>query len=342
MSFDSPAFLLALLLIPLAVGAYVWAQLRKSSYAVRFTNLDLLASVVEKTPDWKRHVPPALFLAALAALVFAMARPQTILQVPKEEATVVLVTDVSGSMNATDVEPSRLEAAKESAEKLIDKLPKGFQMSLVAFASGVSTVVPPTDDKELMLAGVQSLRSVGGTAMGDALMQAIDIARPPQLADAPPATNPQGTPVPTPSPVPIRPEDLKPAIIILLSDGKNSTGRADPIEAATLAAEKKIPVFTIALGTPDGVVDVPDQFGNLRRIAVPPDEVTLEQIAKITDGKFYAAESATDLGDVYENLGSKIGFRDEESEITWWFAAAAAALMLAAGGLSLWWFNRFP
>ncbi len=342
MSFDSPAILLALAVIPVAVAAYVWAQMRKSNYAVRFTNLDLLANVVDKSPDYRRHIPPALFLLALGALVFAMARPQTMLKVPKEEATVILVTDVSGSMNATDVEPTRLAAAKASGVDLIDKLPKGFKMSLIAFSTGVNIVVPPTTDRELMLKGIASLRSAGGTAMGDALVTAIDVARPPVLPDGVPTPGANGAPAPSATPAPANPADEPPAIIILLSDGKQSVGIADPIEAATLAAERGIPIFTIALGTPEGVVDIPDQNGRIRRIAVPPDEVTLEQIALITDGGFYRAESIGDLSEVYKKLGSKIGYTDEESEVTWWFAAAASVLLVAGAGLSLFWFNRFP
>jgi Ca-activated chloride channel family protein len=345
MSFAWPAFLFALLLVPAALLAYWFVQHRRPKYAVRFTNLDLLANVIERAPGWRRHLPPLLYVLALGALVVAIARPQTTEDVPKEEATVILVMDVSGSMRATDVEPTRLDAAKESARSLVDDLPKDFQVALIAFSNNVKTLVPPTKDRETVKKGLDGLLADRGTAMGDAIVQALDLARPPEAPDSvtPGAAPARGRGV-TPTPVPKRSANQadRPAVIVLLSDGANSTGFADPVEAAYDAKGRGVPIFTVALGTAQGVVDVTDQAGRVRRIQVPPDEDTLRQIAEITDARFFAAPSASDLKAVYADLGSKIGYDSRETEVGYWFAGAAAVLLMVAGGLSAWWFNRFP
>ena len=345
MSFAWPLVLLGLAIVPLGLLGYWLAQRRRPKYAVRFTNLDLLASVVDKTPDWRRHVPPVLYLIALGALIFAIARPQAVQQVQKEEATVILVMDVSGSMRATDVKPTRLEAAKDSARSLVDNLPPKFLISLISFSNNVKTLVPPTKDRALVKQAIDGLQADRGTAMGDAIVQAVDLARPQQLPDsaAPSAPGSRRTPAATPTPAKSAPAAGVPhAVIVLLSDGANSTGFADPIEAATDAKARGVPIFTVALGTQAGVVEITDQAGRVRRIQVPPDEETLKEIAAITEAKFFAAPSADDLKAVYNDLGSKIGFDNKDEEVAYWFAAAAAVLVLSAGGLSLLWFNRFP
>lgn len=346
MSFTWPLALLLFALLPLAVLGYLLAQRRRAKYAVRFTNLDLLASVVDRAPNWRRHLPALLYLVAIAALIVALARPNVVTSSPREQATVVLVTDISGSMNATDVDPTRLLAAEKAADILLDKLPKGFRVSLVSFSNGVNILVPPTDDKDQVRAALDTLHANGGTAMGDAIVQAVDVARPLPQADnnGAPGATPAASPTPTPTPVPSNNGSggPPPAVIVLLSDGANSTGQAQPLDAAQVAKDRGVPIFTVALGTPDGVVDVIDNTGRRRRIAVPPDPETLQQVADITGGKFFDAPSAGDLQQVYNDLGSKIGFIDEEHEITYWFAGAAAALVVLAGGLGLWWFNRFP
>jgi Ca-activated chloride channel homolog len=338
-SFAWPFVLFGLLIVPLGILVYIFAQRRRPKYAARFTNLDLLANVVDKGPDWKRHVPAALYLLALSALIVGIARPQAMDKVPKEEATVVLVMDVSGSMKAVDVEPTRLDAAKDSALTLVDNLPAKFQVALISFSNNVRTIVPPTTDRELIKQGLETLLADRGTAMGDAIVQAVDLAAP---VEAPDGLAPQATPGARPTPAPANRDQDKPAIIVLLSDGANSTGTADPIEAAYEAQGRGIPIYTIALGTQSGVVEVPDQQGRIRRVQVPPDEETLKEIADITEGKFFAAPTADDLESVWEDLGSKIGFDTREAEKGYWFALGGAVMVLLAGGLSLWWFNRFP
>lgn len=342
MTFAWPLVLIGLLILPAGALAYWLAQRRRPKYAVKFTNLDLLASVVDRGPNWRRHLPPALYMLAVGALIFAIARPEAAQQVPREEATVILVMDVSGSMRATDVKPTRLDAARDSARALVDSLPPKFQVSLISFSNNVKTLVPPTTDRELVKRAIAGLRADGGTAMGDAIVQAVDLARPQLLPDsAGPGAGrtPAATPAPAGGTAAAGPP---PAVIVLLSDGANSTGFADPIEAATEAQAREVSIFTVALGTQAGVVEITDQAGRTRRIQVPPDEETLKEIAAITEAKFFAAPSAEELTAVYNDLGSKIGFDSKDEEIAYWFAAAAALLVLAAGGLSLLWFNRFP
>lgn len=346
MSFVWPAALLGLLIVPLAVAGYLTAQRRRARYAVRFTNLDLLANVVQGSPAWRRHVPATLYILGVAALLFALSRPQTSQAVPKEEATVILVTDVSGSMNATDVAPTRLAAAQEAAKTLVDRLPRGFQIGLVAFSNTPRLLVIPTTDKAAVDAALDSLRPNGGTAMGDAIIAALDAARPvlndgQPTAAGTPGTTPAARP-PTPTPTAGSKATDKPVIVILLSDGANTTGATKPLDAAQQAADQNVPIFTIALGTSAGIASVTDNLGRTRQVRVPPDPATLQQIADLTQAKFFEAPSAGDLQSIYDELGSKIGYDQQDREITFIFAAAAAIFVIAAGSFSLFWFNRFP
>ncbi len=337
MSFAWPLALLLLLLVPVVVLGYVAAQNRRARYAVHFTNLDLLANIVDETPGWRRHVPPVLYIGALAALIIALARPEISVSVPREEATVILVTDISGSMNAQDVQPTRLAAAQDAAAVLIDDLPEGFRVSLITFSTGVQTRVMPTTDREAVLDALYSLWANGGTAMGDALMHALDLARMEQLNQS---GNGQDA-----SPTPSRqrdPGEDAPVVVVLLSDGYNTAGSADPLAAADEAAGFGLPVFTIALGTQDGIVQIPDASGILRSVRVPPDEETLEEIAERTGARFFSAPDADELRGIYEDLGSRIGYDSEKREITPAFVAAALVALAAGGGLALYWFNRFP
>ncbi len=342
MSFGTPLALFALLLVPAALVAYLVMQSRRAQYAVRFTNVDLLANLVDKEPGWRRHLPSALYLVALAALLLALAKPERNIDVPREEATIILVTDISGSMNARDIEPTRLVAAQAAGNLLLDQLPEKFQVGLISFSSAVTVVAPPTTDRELIRSGLARLKAVGGTAMGDALMAAIeqiDILQNQEQA----LDTPGGAAKPTP--VPTNRKDANgrvPAVIILLSDGQQTLGRAQPLDAADEAAARGIPIFTIALGTQDGVVDVTDNQGRTRTIRVPPDEQTLQKIADATGAEFFSAPSEKDLETVYKDLGSFIGHDTEKREVTVWVAAIAALFLVAGGTCSLLWFNRLP
>jgi Ca-activated chloride channel family protein len=339
MSAQWPGMLWALLLVPLALLAYVFAQRRRVAYAARFTNLDLLANVVNRSPGWRRHLPPALYLLALAALLFGLARPQAITLVPKEQATVVLVIDVSGSMNATDVQPTRMVAAQQAATTFIQQLPTKFRIGLVSFSSTAQTLTRPTSDRPAVLDAISALHAEGATAMGDGIERALEVKRPP----APPTTN-RSDGRPPPTTVQPRPTGKEPPLVVLLlSDGANTQGHTQPLDAADDAKQLGVPVFTIALGTDEGMVDVPDETtGQLRRVPVPPDKVTLRRIAEATGARFFVAPSGRDLKGIYHDLGSRIGFVKERQEVTVVFAAAGLLFLVAGSALALAWFNRFP
>ena len=349
MTFLAPLLLLGLLLVPVLLGLYAWAQRRRSRYAVRFTNLDLLANIAPRRPAWRRHVPPAFYLAAVAALVLGLARPTMVVATPREDATVVLAIDVSGSMKATDVAPTRLDAAREAAQSFIDQLPEGIRVGIVAFASRPVTLVAPTADRGELDAALDGLHALDGTAMGDALMQVLDLAETIQAGDAGSGgvTTPDAaTPTPGPSEAPDSPADTptgEPLVAaIILSDGANSVGVAEPLDAAQRAAGLGVPIYTIALGTPAGQVQVRDDTGQIVTLDVPPDTETLAQIAEITSATAFDAPTADDLSAVYDNLQSRIGYTQEKQEVTSWFAAGALALVVVAAGLSAVWFGRLP
>ena len=349
MTFASPELLLGLLLVPGALLGYLFVQRRRSRYAVRFTNVDLLANLVPRSPGWRRHLPPVLYLTAIAALAIGLARPSVVLAVPREEATIMLTMDVSRSMRATDVDPNRLTAAQHAATDFVDRLPEQFRVGLVAFSSEARLVVEPTTNRDEIREALASLRADGGTAMGDAIDLALDAsgavpeATPtPQASTSPePSAMPESSAGPDPSASPEA--DAVPVVAeVVLSDGANSTGTVEPIDAARRAADLGVPIYTIALGTEDGVVDVPNLFGITEPMPVPPDPETLATIAEMTGGRFFEAPTAEELAEIYESLGSKVGFVEEEQEVTQLFAAAGLLFVLVGGALAAHWFNRFP
>jgi Ca-activated chloride channel family protein len=350
-TFLAPLLLLGLLLVPVLIGLYVLAQRRRSRYAVRFTNLDLLANLAPHRPSWRRHVPTAVYLGAVTLLVLGLARPTMVVAVPREDATVMLAIDVSGSMKATDVAPTRLDAAREAARSFIDQLPEDIRVGIVAFASRPVTLVSPTDDRAELDRALDGLVPLDGTAMGDALMQVLDIAEEIKAGDAATAT-PGASAAPDASATPDAsadpgtatdsPNDQPLVAAILLSDGANSVGRAEPLAAAERAATLGVPIYTIALGTASGRVTVEDQFGQPVTLDVPPDTETLAQIAEITQATAFDAPTAEDLQTVYDSLQSRVGFTEEPQEVTAWFAAAALILVVLGASLSALWFGRLP
>jgi Ca-activated chloride channel homolog len=323
MSFEWPLALLGLALVPLALLGYLLVQRRRMRYAVRFTNLDLLANVVERSPRWRRHLPPALALLALTALLVGLARPHAAIAVPREQATVVLAMDVSGSMEATDVEPNRLEAARSEAQRFLGRLPDELRVGAVSFSSEAQVLASPSDDHAGVAETLDELQPGGGTAIGEAILRSLDLG----LAEGDAAAAERSA--------------EPPLSILLLSDGANSAG-IEPLEAAQEAQAAGVPVFTIALGTPEGTIEGTDDSGNARTIAVPPDPETLTQVAESTGGRFFDAPSGDDLRSVYEEIGSQVGFETEQQEITFLFAAAGGLLLLLGAGLSALWFNRIP
>jgi Ca-activated chloride channel family protein len=341
MTFATPLALLALPLIPLVVLALVLARRRRIRYAIRYPALDVLAGVVERERRG-RWIPAALLVLALTALLLGAARPMARVPVPRDEATVMLIIDVSGSMNADDVEPTRMEAAQRAASRFLDRLPERFQVGLVTFSSEAETLVPPTTDREAVRSALASLNANGGTAMGDGLARALDVieaAR--QEANgggaSPPTTTGPATPGTT---TPGSPEAgnaqpaVPPAVTLLLSDGANSAG-GDPFVQAERARQLRVPVYTIALGTANGVLRQPNAFGGTRIQPVPPDPDSLARIAETSNGRFFEAPSSDNLTAVYDSLGSRIGFRFEHREVTVAFTAAGLLLLAAAGALRL-------
>jgi Ca-activated chloride channel homolog len=334
-SFELPVALLGLLLIPVVVVLYVLAQRRRRQYAVRFTNLELLGSVVTRSPGIRRHLPPLLFLLALAALTLAVARPHAEVDVAREEATVMLVTDSSGSMQATDVSPNRLDAARNAARGFADRLPEKFRLGFVSFNNVASLLVPPGRDREAVKTAIDSLQAEGGTAIGSGLEAALTGLQPViqrERAEAREEAQQQGRRARRRSP---------PAVVVLLSDGYSTTG-PNPITVARRARGLRVPVYTVALGTSAATVTLSDRLGTTRTVRVPPDRETLRRIARTTRGRYFGAADEERLASVYDRLGSRIGFRKEKREYTAAFAAGGLGLMLAGGLLSMMWFGRLP
>ena len=334
MSFRDPVVLVALILIPVAWLVYLAFQRRRAQFAIRFTNLDLLANVVQRSPGWRRHVPPILYLLALATLVVSLARPERTVSIPREQASVVLTTDVSGSMDATDVKPTRLVAAQGAAQSFVDKVPSKFKVGLVTFSQSAQVIAPPSTDRDLVRTGIQSLTANGGTAMGDALDVSLRSLRP-GAAGA-------GTTGDVARPAAPTSGRQKPAAILLLSDGANTSGSRNALDVARRAKALRIPINTVALGTDNGTLDVRDQYGNTQRIPVPPDRQALRQIAQISGGKYFDAPNSGALEGIYKDLGSQLGYVKEKREATWIFAALGLAFVVAGGVASMFWFSRFP
>lgn len=316
-TFLSPWRLLALLGVVALAVAYVVLQRRRSSYAVRLTTADLLSSVMPRRPGWRRHLSAGVQLLALGTLVLAFAQPAHDVKVPRERATVMLAIDVSLSMEATDVKPSRIEAAKAAATSFLDDVPERVNVGLVSFAGTAHLNVAPTTDRQAVARAIAGLQLDDGTAIGNAIDMSLDA-----IASMPPA--PDGAEVP--------------AAIVLMSDGTTTMGIPNQA-AARRAVQAKVPVSTIAFGTENGTVTIPDT-GEI--VSVPVDAPSLAQIARTTGGKAYEAATQGQLTDVYSKIGSSIGYDTAVSSLTQWFIAAALVGFAAAGGSALAWSNRLP
>jgi Ca-activated chloride channel homolog len=325
MSFGSPLFLLSLLVVPAVCVFALLIECRRSRYPVAFTNLELLSTVAHERRSWRRWIPVALLLLALVAASTALAKPRASFSVPDQNATVVLLVDVSGSMRANDVEPTRLDAAVAAMNTFLDKLPKQFKVGLVAFSSDPEPLVQPTANRDELRQALQYLEPQSGTAIGDGLQTAVEMVKT-SLARAG---------------IVRKPGQHLPAAIVLLSDGAQNRGTLQPLQAAAHAKASGIPVDTIAFGTPNGEVNF--GFGlYVNRIPVPPDPPTMRAIAKATDGKMFTAESATSASRIYKSLGSSLGRQKTSREIGSWFALAAAVLLIGAVGAGVAAESRLP
>jgi Ca-activated chloride channel family protein len=325
MSFASPIALWALLLVPAAAAGYVLLQRRRVRESAQFVSPAMLPNVVDRVPGWRRHLPAALLLLAVAVFLVGFARPHATISERSEEATVVLAIDTSRSMGATDVAPTRLAAAQSSAHRFLASLPSKYRAAAVAFSSRAQVVSAPTTDREFVNSAVSALRVGEGTALGDGLVSAIKVA--------------SGTPQGAKPPAGAKPA---PAAILIISDGAQDGGDVSLADAIRRARTAKIPVFTALLGTSDGVVNVPLAGGYTERIQVPPDQNALRRVATETGGKFYRAPTQQDLTAVYGDLKSRLGKTRQDEEITVAFAAVGALLLLGGGALSAVWFRRVP
>jgi Ca-activated chloride channel family protein len=305
MSFASPLALLCLAAVPLALFAHAAAQQRRRRYPVRFTAVSTLAAIASEEPRWRRHVPFTLFALALGALTLSLARPQRTVAVPVERASVVLVTDVSRSMSATDVSPTRLEAARQAALNFLDKVPDELRIGLVSFSDVAQTLQTPTTDRDAVSGALSTLQPISGTATGAGLGTALTDLK-------------------------VRNGDTSarrpPAAIVLLSDGSATDGAAAD-QVAAEAKRLRVPIYTVALGTPDGTITLQG-----RVLRVPPDPEALQRIATASGGEAFRAEDSDQLDAVYDRLGSQIGTKPEKHEIT--TAFAGAALLLLGGALA--------
>jgi Ca-activated chloride channel family protein len=341
-SFDAPLWLLVALAVPVLFGLQWVMQRRRMRYSISYSNTSVLASVATKT-SWRRGVPVALFALAFLVLALGMAKPQAEVAVPRDEATIILAVDVSGSMQAEDVSPDRMTAAKKAASSFINRLPERFRIALVSFSDVANVLAQPTTDRSSTQDALATLEAEGGTAMGQAILQSIELVQDDRdrLTLPTPSVTPAPETTPAPSPSPAPDERERVSAVLLLSDGYNTTG-VSPLSAAIQARELDIPVYSIALGTPDGIVTVPDQFGNPRVLPVPPDYQTLESVATTTGGDYFEAPTDEELQAVYASLGERIGYTTRPDEVTFAFAGIGALLLLLAAATSMLWRGRFP
>lgn len=323
MSFASPLLLASLAIPVAALLIYLRLERKPPAGAISFPNLAVLAGVVGRS-SWKRHLVAALVLATLALLCMAVARPRVVVAAPVDRATVVLVVDVSVSMNAVDVAPSRLEAARKAITSFVDRVPSQVRIGLVAFSDDPVVLASPTTDRDQIRAAVDALSPGYGTAIGDAVARGADLARL--------STGEGGATTGSPT---------KAGALVLLSDGAQTRGVLDPLQGADVARRAGIPVHTIALGTLEGTVTI-NRGGVDLLVPVPPDRLTLARIAEATGGTTFEATDADRLSAIYEEVGSVVATREKPREVTAVFVVVAAALLAAGIGLAGLWAPRLP
>ena len=320
MSFGWPLALIALALVPVLLALYIWHDRRRERVAARFANPGLLPNVIDRAPGRLRFLPLVLLFLALTAMIVGVARPHATVNVPREEATVVLAIDVSRSMKATDVEPTRIDAARAAAKTFLAEVPEKFRVGVVSFATRAVVALPPTEDRELATTALDTLGTGEGTAIGDAVALSLQIGRRQREDDG----------------------AIPPTSVLVISDGARDGGILEPKEAAERARKLGVPVYTVLVGTPEGVVEETLPGGFRRIIRVPTSPETLTEIAQLSGGEFFTAIDDEGLRQVYEELGSRLGTREESREITDFFAAGSALLLLTGGALSTLLFRRVP
>jgi Ca-activated chloride channel family protein len=320
-SFASPYVLLLLLALPVLVGLYAGEQQRRRRAAEAFAVQRMQPSVAPRRPRWRRHLPMLAFLFAMVVLIAAAARPERTVATPIERASIMLATDVSGSMTATDVQPNRLVAAKQAARAFLEKVPARVNVGVMAFNQTPTVLASPTTDRNAARDAIAQMKPSGGTASGEAIATAVTALR------ASPKTQAGAK------------QQAAPAAIVLLSDGKSTSGRS-AVQAAQAAGTAGIRVYTVALGTDSGTITVPRKGGGTQTQPVPPDPQALAQIAQASGGTTFTASTTEGLSQVYEKLGSQLAHKNTKKEITAEFAGGGLALLLLGGVMSLGWFGR--
>ncbi len=341
MSFQWPTMLWLLLLLPLLVAGYLWLLKRRRHSTVRLASVSVAKLALGKGPGWRRHVPPLLMLAALAVLLLASARPMATITLPIAQRTIMLAMDVSGSMRAEDVKPNRLVASQEAAKAFVNKLPREVKVGVVSFAGTAAVVQAPTTSREDVIAAIDRFQLQRGTATGSGIVLSLATLFPDAGIEIQHITGQRNMPVEIGKKkdekpfTPVAPGSYNSAAVIMLTDGQRTTG-PDPLDAAKMAAERGIRVYTVGIGTTAGEI-IGFEGWSMR---VKLDEETLKNISVLTQGEYFYAGTAEDLKKVYESLSSRMVVERKETELSALFAAAGALLAVLAAGLSVWWFGR--
>jgi Ca-activated chloride channel family protein len=340
MNFLWPDLLWGLIAVPLLVLLYVWLLRRRKKATLSFASLSIVKQAMGKGAGWRRHVPPVLMLMAIATLLVGAARPTAIVTLPLQQETIILAMDVSGSMRATDVQPNRMVAAQDAAKAFLKELPRNVRIGVVSFAGTAAVVQPPTQNREDIVAAIDRFQLQRGTAIGSGIVLSlatifpdagIDLSQITGQRNMPPALGEKTKP----DLVPVPPGSFSSAAIILLTDGQRTTG-PDPIDAAKMAADRGVKVYSVGIGTKEGETIGFEGWSMRVRL----DEETLKNVANLTRAEYFYAGTAEDLKKVYESLSSRLIVERKETEVSGLFAAAGALLVLLAAGLSVWWFGR--
>jgi Ca-activated chloride channel family protein len=335
MTFIWPAMLFTLFTVPLFGGLYWWQQQRRQRITADFGRLGLVQEAAGRALSWQRHLPPLLFLLSLILLLLALARPEAVVSLPRIEGTVILAFDVSGSMAAEDLEPSRMEAAKVAARQFVERQPPSVLVGIVAFSDSGFTVQAPTNDQEAIFTTINRLAPELGTSLASGIFASLNAL----IAESEPSSRLYSdlTPEPTPEPTPVPEGEYGPAVIVLLSDGENNE-RPDPLEAAQLAADRGVRIYTVGIGSTEGIDLELEGFTVHTRL----NEAMLQRMAQITGGTYYNAGNEAELQAIYENLQPEFVIKPEKMEVTSIFAGFSMLLLLAGGLFSLLWFGRLP
>jgi Ca-activated chloride channel family protein len=336
-----PEALWLLVLLPLLVLLYLWLLSRRKKNTLRFSTVSLVKEAMGRSAGWRRHVPPALLLAALGVLVVAASRPTAVISLPSTQKTIMLAMDVSGSMRAADVQPNRLVASQEAAKAFLAELPRDVKVGVVSFAGTAAIVQPPTLSRDEVTAAIDRFQLQRGTAIGSGIVlslaalfpddASIDLS---QVTGARPMPGAPSDPPRRTAP-PVEPGSFASAAVILLTDGQRTTG-PDPMDAAKMAADRGIRVYTVGIGTKDGEIIGFEGWSMRVRL----DEDALKNIAAATRAEYFYAGTAADLKQVYQSLSTRLVVETKETEVSALFAALGALLVVVAGGLSVWWFGR--